>query len=416
MGPISLFDKSFLQSLSLDESFWFDHFFLSNICPLLYAETLADLDKSVKNGRTPEQEVGVIADKFPEGGGPCAYHRGLCINELLGYSVPMTGQIPMTGGRRVRSAGGRAAVFERSPEAAALEHWQRREFLDIEHQYARDWRRGLEAFSVAQASDAVKTLGLDVESCKDLSIAEAEAAKLVSGQKKPFELINFALNLLGIPTALRQQLLKWWFNVGKPPLAKHAPFTAHVLKVEVFFQIALASKLISGRPSNRLDIAYLYYLPFCMIFISNDNLHRDCAPLLLRPGQEFVRGQDLKTNLGQINEHYLLLPESDREKGVYSFVDNYPPQIGNQMVYNLWTRHLPALTEGNKQISSGTESPSVSAEEIIQLADAPELSASESGWASGELDQIVIKRHIKKKRGSWYQVPKEAPETQDSQL
>ena len=109
MGPITLFDKSFLQSLSRDESFWFDHFFLANICPLFYGENLADLDKSVKNGRTPEQEVGVIADKFPAWGMPCLYHRGLCINELLGFAVPMTGQVPIPGGRRVERAGGSAS-------------------------------------------------------------------------------------------------------------------------------------------------------------------------------------------------------------------------------------------------------------------------------------------------------------------
>ncbi len=60
MGPIVLFDKSFLQSLSLNESVFFDHFFLPVICPIFYVETLADLDKTVREGRTPEQEVGII--------------------------------------------------------------------------------------------------------------------------------------------------------------------------------------------------------------------------------------------------------------------------------------------------------------------------------------------------------------------
>jgi hypothetical protein len=57
MGPTVIFDKSFLQSLSVDESVWFDHFFYANICPLFYVETLADLEKAVREDRTPEQEV-----------------------------------------------------------------------------------------------------------------------------------------------------------------------------------------------------------------------------------------------------------------------------------------------------------------------------------------------------------------------
>ena len=95
MGPITLFDKSFLQSLSVDESVWFDHFFLTNVCPLFFVENLADLGKLTAKGRTAEQEVRKIADKFPEmRGSPCAFHTDLCAAKLLGYEIPMTGQIP----------------------------------------------------------------------------------------------------------------------------------------------------------------------------------------------------------------------------------------------------------------------------------------------------------------------------------
>jgi hypothetical protein len=68
MGPMVLFDKSFLQSISTDEAVWFDHFFLPIVCPVFYVETLGNLAKeSVK--RTPEEIVRDIANKFPEWGG-----------------------------------------------------------------------------------------------------------------------------------------------------------------------------------------------------------------------------------------------------------------------------------------------------------------------------------------------------------
>lgn len=74
MGPTALFDKSFIQGLSLDESVWFDNFFIANVCPIFFAETLADLDKSTES-RSPEDEVRIIADKFPERSGrPNAHH------------------------------------------------------------------------------------------------------------------------------------------------------------------------------------------------------------------------------------------------------------------------------------------------------------------------------------------------------
>jgi hypothetical protein len=72
IGPIALFDKSFIQSLSVDESLWFDQFFHSVVCPIFFVETLADLAKMPRDGRTAEGEVRIIAAKFPEmHGSPC---------------------------------------------------------------------------------------------------------------------------------------------------------------------------------------------------------------------------------------------------------------------------------------------------------------------------------------------------------
>jgi hypothetical protein len=42
---------------------------------LFYVETLADLEKVIRQGRSSEKEVGIIAQKTPElSGGPCAFH------------------------------------------------------------------------------------------------------------------------------------------------------------------------------------------------------------------------------------------------------------------------------------------------------------------------------------------------------
>src|SRR4051812_26228765 len=100
MGPATVFDKSFLQSLSLDESVWFDHFFVTVITPLFFVETLADLEKQVKAGRTPEDEVGGIANKTPEqSGAPNVFHATLCNGELRGYPVSMNRR-PVLGGAK----------------------------------------------------------------------------------------------------------------------------------------------------------------------------------------------------------------------------------------------------------------------------------------------------------------------------
>jgi len=75
VGPILLFDKSTLQSLSVDESVWFDQLYYPNITPLFFVETLADLEKEIAGGRTPEQVVGNLAEKTPTGGHVNVYHQ-----------------------------------------------------------------------------------------------------------------------------------------------------------------------------------------------------------------------------------------------------------------------------------------------------------------------------------------------------
>src|SRR5690349_14467953 len=141
---MALFDKSFLQSLSVNESVFFDHFFTTVICPIFYIETLADLEKSVREGRTPEQEVGIIADKVPEmSGWPCAYHGDLGAGNLFGLYVPLTGQVPTRGGRAVTVDVKSGFAHRESPEAEAFSRWQHREFLYVERQFVRGWREAL---------------------------------------------------------------------------------------------------------------------------------------------------------------------------------------------------------------------------------------------------------------------------------
>ena len=90
---------------------------------------MPDLNKSALKRRAPEEEVRIIADKFPDmHGNPCSHHTDLCINNLLGYSVPMTGQIPLSQGHLVRNVRGSGAVFQQSSESEAFSRWQKKSF------------------------------------------------------------------------------------------------------------------------------------------------------------------------------------------------------------------------------------------------------------------------------------------------
>ncbi|MEE9493410.1 MAG: hypothetical protein V3W04_08545 [Gammaproteobacteria bacterium] len=199
MGPITLFDKSFLQSLSLDESVWFDHFFAPVVCPLFYVETLADLGKQGSAGRTPEQEVGIIADKFPEmHGTPNVQHVTACTGELFGHRVPMTGQILLAEGRPVKSGGQTGIVVDESSESKAFSRWQKREFANIERDQATGWREMVTNLDLNEMGNRFRKLGIDGKSCKTLEQAKEFADQIVSSRENPFERMQLALLFLNI--------------------------------------------------------------------------------------------------------------------------------------------------------------------------------------------------------------------------
>jgi len=416
VGPITLFDKSFLQSLSVDESVWFDHFFLTNICPLFYVETLADLEKSVRDGRTPEQEIGIIADKFPEmHGSPSAHHASLCIANLLGDAVPMTGQIPPAGGRLVKDGSKTGVVYEQSPEAKAFSRWQRGQFMEIERQYAQAWRRTLSNQDWGKVAKGFRAGGIDRETCNTLEEARDLAKRVISSRDKPFENMDSALVSLNVPQHFHPDILKCWRNANCPALVDYAPYAAYVMMVEIFFHLALAANLISSeRPSNRVDITYLFYLPFCMMFVSSDRLHRKCVPLFLRNDQEFVWGQDLKEGLRHLNTHYSQLPDSTKERGIMSFAVA-PPKEGDFYVAHLWDRFLPKWRERKKvNLSGKSVDDQKIVEEIKKMTDALPLSPEEVNFDPTDIGSFAIEHLVAKKKGSWYQVAKdcEVPENQ----
>jgi hypothetical protein len=407
MGPITLFDKSFLQTLSTDESVWFDHFFYPVIAPLFYIETLADLEKSPREGKTAEEEVGIIAAKTPEmSGAPCSFHHELCIQDLLGNHAPLTGQIPVAGMRRVVRDGKDGAVVEVSPEAKAFARWQHGDFLAVERIHARAWRAHLARIDLSAIKHAMKHAGINSKTCKSLEAAVRFADDTLTGLSKSPGRFDAMLKVLEIPPDLRRAIKDRWKSRKQPGLGSFAPYAAHVLRVEIFFRTALGANLIaSTRASHRVDMAYLFYLPFCTLFVSNDRLHRDCAPLFMRPDQEFVWGQDLKPDLAALNSHFSALPSEVRAQGIYKFAERLPDE-SRGVVRGLFERHTPRLLELKATIDRDALSEASHQKLIKHIKDwesSPSVLGSPLGRAE-ELESLIIKRSVKRQKGSWIQV------------
>jgi hypothetical protein len=409
MGPIALFDKSFLQSLTVDEAVWFDHFFTPVICPIFFVETLADLTKQPRRGstRTPGDEVRILADKSPVmSASPCIHHMNLAIANLLGHPAPRIGQIPLAGGRPVRNKDGKpGVVFENSPEAESFSRWQKSEFFEVERDAASSWRAMLANLNLPEVARGMRQLGITPKNCKSVSEAYGIAMCLVHSRAEPEVQVGLLYSFLNVPLNLRGQILHRWSSADFPPLASYAPFAAHVLTVELFFQIALAANLISSeRTSNRADVAYLFYLPFCHLFVSGDKLHQRCAPPFLKKDQDFLWGPDLKAALTTINHQMSEATEDERCQGLHKLAPR-PPGDTSNLVVAMWEKHyrIPKDQTPYKPFSAEAERKLV--EQLNEFAKAPEA-PDVASIPADELESVAVERLVPPKRGSWWVIPK----------
>ncbi len=406
LGPITIFDKSALQALNVDEAVWFAVFYMANITPLFFVETLADLEKADPHGRPAEEAVGDIAQKTPViGAQPNVHHATLCRGELLGHPVSMTRRPLIGGGREVETPDGRGIVFEHPPEVQALQRWQSGEFLEVERRFARGWRQGLSGLDLGAVYEKYRDpRGGRV---RDLAAAKARAEHLVNHAGGRFSTLKLAMETAGLPHPLRSGVVARWKDAGGPPLNEFAPYTAHVVTVDMFFHLAIGSDLIGReRPSNKIDNAYLYYLPFAMIFVSNDRLHERCSPCFLQDDQLFLSGRDLKQDLRRLDEHFSALPAEVRERGVLSFAQN-PPTEGDYLTTQMWDRFLPGWRQSLAAPKLGPKA----LEKVRQLAKQMNAAKPMTGPPTVDTDSaqfVRMRKVIPKTIGKWRMVPPEA--------
>ena len=311
MGPTLIFDKSALQGLSVDESMWLENFFITNITPLFFVETLADLEKEVRAGRTPEDIVGNIALKTPDMSCANAHHRSLITGELIyGEVVEMSGRPIISGGQTLELEGKTGVMFRESPEMEASHRWERKEFLQIERGAAREWRRDLSAMEDTDYSRLAGSFG---PLGKPTTFEELkERVDIIVNTMNTKEFFDHEMALIGLLPTARERVIKRWQETGAKPIKEFAPYFSYVVSIELFLILGKAAKLFEAFPhpqTHRVDMAYLYYLPFCHIFTSSDRIHIRLAPIFMRSDQTFISGSDLKDDFTKLDAHYDALPE-----------------------------------------------------------------------------------------------------------
>jgi hypothetical protein len=158
-----------------------------------------------------------------------------------------------------------------------------------------------------------------------------------------------------------------------------------------------------------MDIAYLFYLPFSHAFVSSDKLHSRCAPLFIRENQRFVWGIDLKADLRRMNAHYLSRPEAQRERGIMAFAQ-LPPKTGDFLTARLYDRSAPNWRKGSCDVVLDNDASKDIAYDILALTESPETIPAPYDPDDPSLNMRALARNVYKRKGSWWQLPKDYPE------
>jgi len=410
MGPIILIDKSALEMLSIDQSVWLDEFFFANICPILYSETLADLTKSRSDRNNPVAAMRLVAEiavKTPvDGAAPCMHHRDLIAQDMLGNHPSMDGRPIVRPGTVKQEASGRVGMdLGEFSEAKALQRWQNGEFEEMEKEFAVAWRKDLDTTDYGSIFAIVKNIIPTSRRLTTLELVKTYVDEFVAGSDE--KILYLMFQLFGINSNRYQSFVDAYRQSGARNIAELAPYATYVLRVDLFFYVSMIKGLISSdRASNKLDIAYLYYLPFCQVFTSADKLHAKTAPLFCEQGQIFMPGKELKDACKEMDEYYSQFQAEIEECGLMSFV-GVPPYNMDNAITKSWDEFcVPSWRDPVKGVPPGVakrvEKTDVESNPTIKEM----MSAKEVEGATGKenVDFVTVTHKMRARRGKYKMV------------
>jgi hypothetical protein len=376
MGPNILLDKSALQSLSLSngEIYKLSHHFNFVTCSVLLTEILGDLKKGQTGVEYSTDEVRQLAQKLLGGGYHCAHHRRLITHDLMGDGVPMTGQVPLEGGKTTTNAAGQTGVvFGPSPENRAINRWRVADFSEAEKELAEFWREATRALDLERFRRE-NLARMKIHRFRNLDNLHRYIKFITqpTGVAERRQLFRAVMNEFDVPAEAQVFMLASWAAAGCPAIDTYSPYAYHCFKVNQVFGYGVITGLITTRPSNRIDTHYFYYVPFCVVFCSRDNLHRDLASTFLRHDQSFVHGDELKADLRSLVEkaNALTLEERRERESEYG---SYPPFDENSVIHRLWRKHMRPWTpgSGNRAVKMSKEEEQTVLKLVKSLTETP---------------------------------------------
>jgi len=304
MGPILTFDKSFLEMLNPSEVDELDLQFKLFMTPILISEILADLKHPApRQGKLPADLVRALARKLVSNHGVIQMHfRSLGLGEISGglaFPVTMKGQVIVDGAASnvMQTKDGQGTIYDGRQDWEMWNAWANGDFTQTDEYIASRWREQSAQIDL----DAITAQWTDFSTryltkARTISDVIERVDEWISRPEEQAALLEMAFLFLDAPPPARVLGIRLLHAGLMPDVRSWSPYSTSIARLGIIFCCCLTLKFITSRPTNVLDLQYLFYAPFGMVFVSHDRLHRDLWPATTTDAT-FVWGAELKADL-----------------------------------------------------------------------------------------------------------------------
>jgi len=354
MGPAIILDKNALQSLSAAELFFLYKYFNVVIPSVLIYEILGDLQKG-EDSEISKQQVTDLANKIYSSDSVLnVSHFHLIEAEMAGEQITLDYR-PLVAAEQVQTIKGETGyVVEPTPEQQAIQRWRVGDFSDSELLLAKDWRETTLEFDLDGLKSRLQPILGDLPRVTSHSDLSKVADEFIQRYDNNPEILHLAKGIFDIEPDIFGKALARFIASESRTLQEFAPYTHYCLKVTLILYFGL--HLIGPRSTNVLDFQYIYYLPFCEVFVSNDKLHKNIVPSLIGPNQLFIDGESLKSDLAKLAMEWNEMDADSRTEQWDKKYGTIPPPNKESPVYQAWenSRHWH-LDNNFGSVDSSTE-------------------------------------------------------------
>jgi hypothetical protein len=368
-GPILILDKCALQALSLAEVKALPRCFTINVPPILTLEVQGDLNKKKGLGKhgDSQMEVQMLADKliglFDHDNN--VHYRPMLQAELVGHSVEMRGvPVIQQGFKKVPTGDGTHGILiEEHPDRPRYRRWSELQFTPEERQQAAQWREWSRKLNIEGLLPLLRKRAESLGKPTTLAEALQIVDKLLSATPQD-QFVEVLLRLCSFSRQIEEATANRWKRTQFKTLDYFAPYGKFVLRIILLYSLGLANGLITPKPTNVVDLEYLFYLPFCMVFSSGDKFVIQMAKALMTQKQQFISRDELKADMKAVADYY----EADVEQRAI-FAESYKSQLNGVFTHPLWSTMNQIPWERPKRTLAGPES-AVAYQKATQIMEA----------------------------------------------